>query len=199
MCLVQPAGAEVFRWCKKGEIELLQGALSRQEVSPFVVDPDGGSLLYYSFRGAQFDIIRLLLQLRVDANHEDRHGLKPSYFFNRYRIAGPDEKSSTFKSLVEAQEEVSLTDLSNYLTFSPYNHMPADVLLTSPSSRGEIEWSDHDLFDILWTPLVQWTKGTTSRSISCERFFVLVLAFTNFAPDRKVATWIVRWQFSSWE
>lgn len=108
-----PRKSEVFEWCREGNLELLQGALSRQEISPFVIDEYGRGLLHHTAAWAYFTLMPLLVQLGVDPDHEDIWGRKALHLFNATGRPTPDHvEACTF--IAEAQEEVGLQDLNSY-------------------------------------------------------------------------------------
>lgn len=124
---------EVFHWCRCGNIELLQAAFSHQELSPFTVDEDGESLLHHASWGANVEMIRLLLQLGVNGNHEDVWGKKAVHRFDAHGRLTSEHSMESARLLIEPLNEISLKDVFS-VTHISETYILADMLLSSLTS-----------------------------------------------------------------
>ena len=100
---VLPETSDVFRWCRLGDVDSVKDALTRREVSPFVTDEWGQTLLYHAAR--HLDLCRLLIRLGVDPDHTDRYGWKAMH-----QIIGYEHQLDTLRLLTT--EAFTLHDLS---------------------------------------------------------------------------------------
>ena len=110
---VLPGHAKVFKWCEDGRIEDLKNAFSRREISPFVQNEKGETLLHYASNFYRGDLCLLLIQLGIDPNHVSIRGDKALYKICKYRFLGIREESAvdTMKVLTSAQDEVTSDDV----------------------------------------------------------------------------------------
>ncbi|PMD32578.1 hypothetical protein L207DRAFT_571888 [Hyaloscypha variabilis F] len=65
---ILPCDALVWGVCKSRNLLELKRILSSGEVSPFVLNPDGASLLHYAAAGGSIEMIKMLLEVGLDCN-----------------------------------------------------------------------------------------------------------------------------------
>ena len=125
---VLPRETPVFRWCSEGDIECLKGAISRREVSPFVRDQSGKTLLHYASTSCRSEMCLLLVHAGVDANCADDRGRSPlsyqlltgsSYAERRHSLevsskAYEENSLKTLRMLAAASDDISIRDLCNF-------------------------------------------------------------------------------------
>ena len=122
---VLPRRSNVFRWCSLGDVDSLKEALTRREVSPFVMDEDGQTLLHHA--ADHLDLCRLLIQLGIDADHIDIFGMKAMHRLYEYK-----SHLDTLRLLTT--EDFTLDDLSQSLwlwDFEPQSPEALDFLLSA--------------------------------------------------------------------
>lgn len=149
---VVPWTEEVFVWCEDGDIKRFQDALDRREVSPFVRDEEGKTLLHYTSRSFNAEFCLLLIQLGVDADQVDDLGNKAMHICN---MVGPSDdviKESvvdTIRFLTTAQDDVTKDDI--FYFYGKYSGPAegADFLLSTYAYPDGIIRG----YDIGWTPL----------------------------------------------
>ena len=105
--------SDVFQWCWGGDVDSLKNALMRREVSPFVTDEQGQTLLHHaayfsSITSGHLDLCRLLIWLGVDPDHTDTCGRKAMHNLRKY-----ESQLDTLRLLTT--EEFTLDDLSGIL------------------------------------------------------------------------------------
>ena len=105
---VLPETSDVFQWCELGDVDSLKDALTRREVSPFVTDERGQTLLHHAT--LHLDLCRLLIRLGVDADHIDTWGTKAMHSLMEYSY---ESQLDTLRLLTT--EEFTLDDLSRIL------------------------------------------------------------------------------------
>ena len=129
---VLPVTSDVFFWCWLGDVDSLKDALTRREVSPFVTDEWGQTLLHHAAR--HLDLCRLLIRLGVDADHIDALGMKAMHTITRY-----ESQLDTLRLLTT--EEFTLDDLSESLLlwrFGPQSPEALDFLLSAYPFPNEL-------------------------------------------------------------
>ena len=109
---VLPSEAEVFKWARWGHIQDFKEALSQREISPFVRDEWGRTLLHFSVNSRNTDFCLLLIQLGVDVDHRDFHGDKA---LHTLYLRGERAKSSggdIARALASAQDDITAEEVS---------------------------------------------------------------------------------------
>ena len=71
-----PSNSIAFRWVGARDLQSFQNALSRREISPYVEDQSGDTLLHAACLHHSFGFRLLLVQLGVDADHVNKYGRK---------------------------------------------------------------------------------------------------------------------------
>ena len=113
-----PHTSEVFSMCHSGRLEDLQQALSGGQVSPFVTDECGRTLMHHAAIGAHTEIYLLLIHLGVDPGQMCSYGIKPMHLHGRPRqYEGPEIKKAVLEVLrlvITATDHVTVDDISRF-------------------------------------------------------------------------------------
>ena len=123
---VLPSTSDVFHWCRCGDVDSLKDALTRREVSPFVTNEWGRTLLHYAIR--HLDLCRLLIQLGVDADHTDTFGCKAMHWLTM------EHKFQLDTLRLLTTEEFTLDDLSTSIfnsSLTPKSPESLDFLVSA--------------------------------------------------------------------
>ena len=163
---VLPYNSEVFRMCTYGEIESLQRALSSREVSPFVTDYRGRTLIHFAAMNAHTEMCQLLIRLGVDPDQMDSYGAKALYTtaesFREYshEFSYPVSAAvDTVRVLTAAQDHVTTEDISEF--FDCYCGPPqgAEFMLSHETFLDEMYGDDQTVFSLLCMALRQYGCG----------------------------------------
>lgn len=78
--------------------------------------------------GANTELMRLLVQLGLDENHENSWGWKAVRGFDIWGRLTSEQTVEPLRHLIEALDEISLQDVSFYVShlFFSENHTPAE-------------------------------------------------------------------------
>ena len=116
---VLPGTSDVFKWCEFGDFDSLKDALTRREISPFVTDERGQTLLHHAT--LHLDLCRLLIRLGIDPDHTDTYGWKAMH-------SPMVDKSQLDILRLLTTEEFTLRDLSETLMFWHIRPAPPEAL-----------------------------------------------------------------------
>ena len=159
---VLPFNAEVFEMCMYGDLEGLQRTLSNREVSPFVRDYGGSTLIHVAAMNAHTEICQLLIQLGVDPDHMDDYGAKALHRITQPFEDKPDLISAfvdTVRVLTAAQDHFTTEDISEF--FDCYCGPPqgAEFMLSHDTFLDEMYGDDQTIFSLLCMALRQYGWG----------------------------------------
>ncbi|KAL8952056.1 MAG: hypothetical protein Q9222_002008 [Ikaeria aurantiellina] len=134
---VLSSDAEVFTWCTDGNIGRFKDALSHREISPFVRDERGKSLLHHASEYCRIEFCTLLIHLGIDADHMALNGKKamhePWGHLPQHEVT-----TDTLRVLTAAQDDVTLDDVSLFCLkfYGPVG--AADFLLSTHAFPADI-------------------------------------------------------------
>ncbi|KAF7506410.1 hypothetical protein GJ744_011764 [Endocarpon pusillum] len=123
-------GNPIYTSCREGDIKGLQVALSNGEISPFVLDEYGETLLHHAARCLRPELCAWLLQLGVDPDRADNWGRKalaevgtwvcyPNSISPRAVDKALCVRSSytdIYRMLTQRQDDISTTDISEVVS-----------------------------------------------------------------------------------
>ena len=109
-CQILPNDFEIFKICENGDLEGFRQALIQQEVPLHAQKRNGSTLLHMACQGGSLELCSLIIELGVDASHEDIFGQKALIYFsnNSYQF---DDCVEAMVRLMLRQEHVEEHDI----------------------------------------------------------------------------------------
>ena len=159
-----PYNSEFFSLCHFGRLEDLQQAISRGQVSPFVTDESGRTLIHHAAMYAHTDICLLLIRLGVDPGQMCSDGNKPMHFLGHLRqYDKPEIKKGVLKCLrlvITATDHVTVDDITRFFDRG-YGGPPegVDLVLSQGISADKIDSGDQATFTPLHNALRNYGNG----------------------------------------
>lgn len=187
---VLPISAEIFNWFKLGELDRAKAALNRREISPFVRDPYGRTLLHYACSASSLEICSMLIRVGVDVNQEDSIGRKAMNFINKANKASLWDITRT---VLTAQDDVTLTDISNFVLPLRWPLAPSALAEFFVFTFTLWSYSNRDDDSYEWCLRMalnewgggHWDKRVVVRKLLCQGLNVHAIA----APD--IVTYVI--------
>ena len=150
---VMDSESAVFDMCRWGHIEEFQRLLIEENISPFLQDEEGNTMLHHAIENHNIELCPLILGLGVDPDHTNVMGQKALASGLSYDITSYSSMGDLLTILASAQDEVSLYDLDR---FSQVVRSPRTVdrmvsILSGLDERTREEIHDFALVSVLRT------------------------------------------------
>lgn len=130
---------EIFRICYRGDLEGFRQALTRQEVPIHAQISNGWTLLHMACLGGNLELCSLLMELGVDAGHEDIFGRKALHIFsNSFYVYHSVE--AMVRLMILGQEHVEENDVIKFMEYYKGPPQGVEFLLSPDVHPTELDW-----------------------------------------------------------
>lgn len=169
---VLPHEAEIFNWFHSNKFDRIIDALNRREISPFVRDPRGWTLLHYACFTSSVEICSMLIQVGVDVDHQD-YGVCKAMSFIEVNSRGKNKASleDLTRAVLSAQDDITLADISTffwaYLWLSQWCQLSvvADFLTSTFTLCSYPSWGYDSYEWCLRIALSEWGRGDRDKRV----------------------------------
>ncbi|KAL6715960.1 hypothetical protein ACLMJK_006922 [Lecanora helva] len=139
-CPILPKNSEIFQMCRLGDLEGFRGALSRQEVPLHAQNERGSTLLHMACEGGSLELCSLIIELGIDASHENIWGEKALHVFSIFSSNLDHGAEAMVRLMIQDQEHLDEHDILRFC--NSYNGPPEgfDCILSPDVHPTELDW-----------------------------------------------------------